>query len=72
MKVYRIIPEFSILRQHFKADFLLKMLNSADNNSYSYLVSVYLKVVNHLTWIFFIFWRHTASLNSDFLRFRIL
>ena len=28
------------------------MLNSADNNSFSDLVSVYLKVFDHLTWIF--------------------
>ena len=26
------------------------MLNSADNNSFSDLVSVYLKVFDHLTW----------------------
>ena len=38
------------------------MLNSAGNNSFSDLVSVYLKVFNHLTWNFFyIFWRHTVS-----------
>ena len=35
------------------------MLNSADNNSFSGLVSVYLKVFDHLT------------LNSDFLKLRI-
>ena len=29
------------------------MLNSADNDSFSDLVSVYLKVFDHLTWIFF-------------------
>ena len=42
--------------QDFEADFLwkvsLKMLNSADNNIFSDLVSVYLKVVDHLTWDF--------------------
>ena len=37
------------------------MLNSADNNSFSDLVSVYLNVFEHLTWEFSIFWRHTAS-----------
>ena len=39
--------------QDFEADFPqkvgLKMLNSADNNSFSDLVSVYLKVFDHLT-----------------------
>ena len=42
--------------QDFEADFpkkvSLKMLNSADNNSFSDLVSVYLKVFDHLTWNF--------------------
>ena len=42
--------------QDFEADFLwkvsLKMLNSADNNSYSDLVLVYLKVFDHLIWNF--------------------
>ena len=41
VKVTRIIPEFRILR-----------LNSADYNSFSDLISVYLKVVDHLTWNF--------------------
>ena len=36
----------------------LKMLNSADNNSFSDLVSIYLKVFNLE---FLIFWRHTTS-----------
>ena len=35
--------------QDFEAGFL-KMLNSADNNSFSDLVSVYLKVFDRLTW----------------------
>ena len=44
-----------------------KMLNSADNNSFSDLLSVYLKVVDYLTWIFFfIFWRHTESFKFRF------
>ena len=42
--------------QDFEADFpekvSLKMLNSAGNSSFSDLVSVYLKVFYHLTWIF--------------------
>ena len=42
--------------QDFEADFLkkvsLKMLNSADYNSFSELVSVYLKVFDHLAWNF--------------------
>ena len=41
--------------QDFEADFplkvSLKMLNNADNN-FSGLVSVYLKVFDHLTWNF--------------------
>ena len=49
VKVSRIIPEFKILR--LKADFpqkvSLKMLNSGGNNSFSDLVSVYLKVSDH-------------------------
>ena len=40
MKVFRIIPEFRILRLKVSH----KMLNSAGNNSFSDLVSVYLKV----------------------------
>ena len=40
MKVFRINPEFRIL------------LNSADNNSFSDLVSVYLTVFDHLVWNF--------------------
>ena len=39
MKVFRMIPEFRILS--------LKMLNSAGNNSFSDLVSVYLKVFDY-------------------------
>ena len=38
------------------------MLNSADNNSFSDLVSVNLKVFDRLAWNL-IFWRHTASFN---------
>ena len=45
VKVFRIIPEFRILRQTFH-----RMLNSADDISFSDLVSVYLKVIEHLTW----------------------
>ena len=41
----------------FEADFLskfsLKMLNSADENNFFSLVSVNLKVLDNLTWIFF-------------------
>ena len=66
MKVFRIIPEFRILR-----------LNFAGNNSFSDLVSVYLKVFDHLTnnFEFLIIWRHTASFTSFkfwFLKFRFL
>ena len=55
--------------QDFEAD--LKMLNSAGNNSFSDLVSVYLKVFGHLTWNFWYFEGIQNVLNSDFLKFRI-
>ena len=45
------------------------MLNSADNNSFSDLVSVYLKVFDHLI---LYFGGIQQFLNSDFLKFRIL
>ena len=48
------------------------MLNSAGNNSFSDLVSVYLKVVDHLTWNFCFFGGIQRILNFDFLKFRIL
>ena len=48
------------------------MLNSADNNIFSDLVSVYLKVLNHLNWKFYYFGGIHKVLNSDFLKFRIL
>ena len=39
---FRIIPEFRILRLTY-----LKMLNSTGNNSFSDLVSVYVKIFDH-------------------------
>ena len=48
------------------------MLNSAGNNSFSDLVSVYLKVFDHLTWNFQYFESIHQVLNSDFLKLRIL
>ena len=48
------------------------MLNSAGNNSFSDLVSVYLKVFDNLTWNFLNFGGIQLVLNSDFLKFRIL
>ena len=48
------------------------MLNSADNNSFSDLVSVYLKVFDHFTWIFCYFEGIQQVLNSDFIKLRIL
>ena len=49
VKVFMIIPEFRILwlTFHRKWKVSLKMLNSAGNNSFSDLVSVNLKVINH-------------------------
>ena len=66
VKVFRIIPEFRILKVS------LKMLNSAGNNGFSDLVSVYLKVFDHYTWNFLYFGGIQQVLNSDFLKFRIL
>ena len=59
------------------------MLNSAGNNSFFDLVSVYLKVFDHLTFNIFnileVYLLYTSKilkilkvLNSDFLKFRIL
>ena len=48
------------------------MLNSADNNNFSDLVSVYLKVFDPLTLNFQYFGGFKQVLNSDFLKFRIL
>ena len=42
VKVFRIIPEFRTLRL-----VRLKMHNSAGNNNFSDLVSIYLKVFDH-------------------------
>ena len=47
------------------------MLNSADNNSFFDLVSVYLKVVYLLIWNFKYIGGIQQVLNSDFLKFRI-
>ena len=48
VKVFRIIPKFRILRLTFhRKSAGLKMLNSADNDSFSDLVSVYLKIFDH-------------------------
>ena len=43
------------------------MLNFADDDIFSDLVSVYLKVVDHLTWNFKYFGDIQQVLNSDFL-----
>ena len=48
------------------------MLNSADNNSFSDLVSVYLKVFDHLALNLLYFGGIQQVLNSDFLKFKIL
>ena len=48
------------------------MLNSADSNSFFDLVSVYLKVFDHLNWNFYYFEGIQQVLYSDFLKFRIL
>ena len=47
VKVFRIIPEFN-LRLTFYGKSASKMLNLADNNSFSDVFSVYLKTLNHL------------------------
>ena len=43
MKVFRIIPEFRVLKLTFHSKVSLKMLNSADNNSLSGLVQFILR-----------------------------
>ena len=48
------------------------MLNSADNASFSDLVSVYLKLFDHSTWNIQYFGGIKHVLNSEFLKFRIL
>ena len=48
------------------------MLNSADYYSFSDLVSVYLKVFDHLTWDFSCFGGIQQVLNSDLLKFKSL
>ena len=48
------------------------MLNSAGNNDFSDLVSVYLKMFDHLSWNFCKFGGIQQTLNSDFLKFRTL
>ena len=48
------------------------MLNSADSNSCSDLVSVYIKVLDHLTCNFQYFEGIQYVINSDFLEFRTL
>ena len=67
MKVFRIIPEFRILRRTFHGK-----SNCEDNNNFSDLGSVYLKVFDHLVWNFKYFGGIQQVLNSDFLKFRIL
>ena len=70
MKVYRIIPEFRILILTFQVS--LKMLNYADNNSFSDLASVYLKAIDHLNLKLLIFVGILQVLRFDFKKFRIL
>ena len=48
VNVFRIIPEFRILRLTFHRKSTLKLLNLADYNSFSDLFSVYLKTIDHL------------------------
>ena len=48
------------------------MLNSADNNSFSDLVSVYLKTIDHLNMKLLIFVGILQVLIFDFKKFRIL
>ena len=50
VKVFRIIPEFRILKLtfHRKSAVSLKILNQADSNCFSDLFSVYLMTFDHL------------------------
>ena len=61
--------------QNFEADFLwkvsLKMLNYGDYNRFSYLHWVCLKTIDHINFKLWIFSGYTASLRSEFWKFRI-
>ena len=48
------------------------MLNSVDNNSFSDLISVYLKTIDHLNLKLLIFYSHLQVLRFDCKKFRIL
>ena len=67
VKVFRIIPEFRIL---WKVS--LKMLNLADYNSISHLLSVSPKAIGHLNCKMLIFCRYNASFEiQDFQNFEL-
>ena len=65
MKVFRIIPEFRISNSEFEC----WILHVTIAFWFSFSLS---KGIWPLNLEFLVFWRHTASLISDFLKFRIL
>ena len=67
VKVFRIVPEFRILRL-----ISLKLLNFADSNSFFDLFSVYLNTIDHLNLKMLIFIGILQVLRYDFQKFRIL
>ena len=73
MKVFRIIPEFRILRLTFHRNKIsLKFLNCADANRLFDLFSVYLKKIDHLNLKLLIFVGILQVLRFDFKKYRIL
>ena len=65
VKVFRIIPEFRVLRLTFHNFSQPKMLNLADLNSFSDLFSVHLRGIDHLNeQLFKALCRHTASIEN--------
>ena len=72
MKVFRIIPEFRILRLDFPQKVSLKILNLADSYGFFDLISGYLKTIDHLNLKLLIFVGILQVSRFDFQKFRIL
>ena len=72
VKVFRIIPEFRILRLTFCVKVSLKFLNSADSYGFFDLILLYLKTIDHLNFKLLIFIGILQVLRFDFQKFRIL
>ena len=74
MKVFRIIPEFRILRLTFlrKSASKFGIRHHADYNSFSDIFTVYLKTINHLNLKYNYFEGILQRLKFEFQKFRIL